>query len=122
MSRILSKTDGVVESRSTDSDILPATKRRLQHSAFVTTNFSHRQEIADAKLMQLLGSSVTVSEPSSSDIAVDFKIAEKNGGVAEVAFMLRAFTPEEELADAVSVALAGVQWEYDPRDNGSREW
>jgi Protein kinase domain len=122
LSQILSTTSGIVESRSIDSDILPPTKRRLQQSAFVTTNFGHREEIADAKLMKLLRSSVTVSEPSSSDIAVDLKIAEKNGGVAEVAFMLRSFTPEEELADAISVAFAGVPWEYDPRDNGSRQW
>jgi Protein kinase domain len=122
MSQILSSASGILDSRSGDADVLPAMKRRLQHSAFVTANFGHRQEIADAQLMKLLRSSVTVSEPSTSDMALDLKIAEKNGGVAEVAFMLRVFNPEEELADAVSVALGGVAWEYDPKDKGSRKW
>lgn len=120
MSQILNTTGGMNEPGSVHSDILPATKRRLEHSAFVTTNFGHRQEIADAKLMKVLRSAVSVSEPSSSDMAVDLKIAEKNGGVAEVAFVLRAFTPEEELADSVSAALGDIPWEYDLR--GSREW
>lgn len=122
MSQILSTTSGIVASRSTDSDILPMTKRRLNHSAFVTANFGHRQEIADGKLMQLLRSSVSVNEASTVEIANDLKFAEKNGGLAEVSFVLRAFTPEEELADGVSAALGDIPWEPQAKDKASREW
>jgi len=123
MSQILSSASGIVESRSGDTTDIPlVTSRSLEHSPFVTTNFGHRQEIADLKLMQLLKSSVIVTEPSSSDKALDLKIAGKNGGVAEVAFLLRSFIPEEELADAISFAFSGIPWEYDSRDGGSRVW
>jgi hypothetical protein len=122
MSQILSSSSGIVESRSTDSDVLPATKQRLSHSSFVTTNFGHRQETADGKLMQLLRSSVSVNEASAADIANDSKLAEKSGGIAEVSFVLRAFTPEEELADGISSALGGIPWELQAKDKASREW
>lgn len=121
MSQILSSASGIVASRSTESDDLPS-KQRLSHSSFVTANFGHRQEIADGKLMQLLRSSVSVNEASAADIASDLKFAEKNGGVAEVSFVLRAFTPEEELADGISSVLGGIPWEPQAKDKASREW
>ena len=39
-----------------------------------------------------------------------------------MAFMLRAFTPEEELADGLTSALGGVKWEKKPGDDSTREW
>lgn len=122
LSQILASSSGILESRSVDSEILPATKRRLTHSAFVTANFGHRQEIADAKLMHLLRTVVRVQSAKSSEIENDLKIAEKNGGMAEVSFVLRAFIPEEELADGISSALGGIQWSTSAQDKSSREW
>ena len=122
MSQILSSASGIVASRSTESEMSPTTKPNFDHSAFVTANFGHRQEIADGKLMQLLRSSVSVNEASPVDLANDLKVAEKNGGVAEVSFILRAFTPEEELANSLSAALGGIPWEPQAKDKASREW
>lgn len=122
MSQILASSSGILESRSVESDILPSTKRRLSHSAFVTANFGHRQEIADAKLLNLLRSTVSTQTARSSEIDNDLKIAEKNGGVAEVSFIVRAFTPEEELADGISSALGDISWSPHSNDKSTREW
>lgn len=100
----------------------PNAKRRLSHSAFVTSNFGHRQEVADGKLMQLLRDSVMVKNTSVEELEVALNSAEKDGGVAEVAFIMRAFTPEEEVADGLSRALGGVSWEAQSGDISTREW
>jgi hypothetical protein len=126
LSRMLSMTSNIVAARTSDSGIVPATgtvKRRLKHSAFVTSNFGHRLEQADAKLMGLLQTAIDIRRPSSKEFASDFTVAtqESGGGIAEVAFMLRAFTPEEELADGVSTALGGIPWEMSG-DKSKREW
>ena len=100
----------------------PNAKRRLSHSAFVTSNFGHRQEVADGKLMQVLRDSVMVENTSVEELEVALGSAEKDGGVAEVAFIMRAFTPEEEVADGLSRALGGVSWEAQSGDISTREW
>ena len=122
MSQILASSSGILESRSVESDILPSTKRRLSHSAFVTANFGYHVENADAKLAHLLRSNVNVCTASASEMDKDLKTAEKNGGVAQVSFMLRAFTPEEELADGISSALGGINWSPNAHEKSSREW
>ena len=127
MSKILSKAANMIVSPTgSDTGILPTTpnrvKRRLSHSAFVTSNFGHRQVSADSKLMEVLRDTVEVKCPSTDDLEADFRMAESNGGVAEVAFMLRAFTPEEELADGLSAALGGIAWEMQAGDRLTREW
>lgn len=122
MSEILTSASGILASRSSESDILAQTKKRLTHSAFVSANFAYRQEIADGKLMQFFRSAVSVSEATASEIADTFKAAEKSGGLAEVSFIVRAFTPEDELADGVSAALGGVAWEIQAKDKSTREW
>ena len=47
---------------------------------------------------------------------------EKGSGVAEITFLLRAFTPEEELADSVSAALGDISWEKSEDKRITREW
>jgi hypothetical protein len=124
MSKILSNAGNMVLSRG-DSGISPSTpavKRRLNHSAFVTSNFGHRQEPADAKLMDLLRESASSERLSDEELESDLRYAEKHGGIAEVSFVMRAFTPEEELADCVSSALGGIQWEAQANDKSNREW
>lgn len=101
--------------------IAPSVKRRLSHSGFVTTNFGSRHEAADEKLMEIMRESVGLQELSASELAADFKAAEDNGGVAEVAFLLRAFTPEEGLAEGISSAFDGIGWEFID-DLSTREW
>lgn len=125
MSKILGNAASIISPRNNDSGLLPSTpnvKRRLSHSAFVTSNFGHRQVPADTNLMELLKESAKVKRPSPDELSADLRAAEKNGGVAEVSFMMRAFTPEEELADGVSAALGGIGWEASGGSNSTREW
>ncbi|KAL3940916.1 MAG: hypothetical protein SGBAC_004629 [Bacillariaceae sp.] len=103
-------------------------KRRLSHSSFVTTNFGSRHEAADEKLMEVMRESVGLKQHSAAEMAADLKTAEGSGGVAEVAFLLRAFTPEEGLAEGISSAFDGIGWEFvdeastrECRKNGSEE-
>jgi serine/threonine protein kinase len=127
MSKILSRAANMITSPvGTEMGILPSTpnrvKRRLSHSSFVTSNFGHRQECADAKLMEVLRETVVIKTPSAEEFEANFKAAESSGGVAEVAFMLRAFTPEEELADGLSASLGGIPWIVKSGSDSSREW
>ena len=126
LSRMLDNASNVISPKVADAGIIPATssvKRRLKHSPFVTCNFGYRQDQADSKLMGLLQSVVDVRRPSSKELAADLDAAteEGGGGLAEIAFMLRAFTPEEELADGVSAALGDIPWEM-TSDRAKREW
>lgn len=96
-------------------------KRRLSHSSFVTTNFGSRHEAADEKLMEVMRESVGLKQHSAAEMAADLKTAEGSGGVAEVAFLLRAFTPEEGLAEGISSAFDGIGWEF-VDEASTREW
>jgi hypothetical protein len=74
--------------------------------------------------MGLLQTLIDVRRPSSEEFTRDLSVGSKDGdndGVAEIAFMLRAFTPEEELAEGVSAALGGIPWELS-EDKSKREW
>ena len=124
MGKILSKAVKMISPNG--PDVLPAdsddrVKQRLGHSRFVTCNFGPRQVEADSKLFEIIRESVSVSQASTTE--VDSSLAESdplvNANTAQVSFMLRAFTPEEELADALTSTLGGVPWE----SNGStRDW
>ena len=124
MAKILSKAVSMISPNG--PDVLPAdsddrVKQRLGHSRFVTSNFGPRQVEADSKLFEIIRESVHVSEASALEI--DSSLAEPDplmmANTAQVAFMLRAFTPEEELADTITATLGGVPWEF----NGStRDW
>lgn len=129
LSRMLNTASNTMPPRPTDDGVVPATasvKRRLNHSPFVTSNFGHRYEQADSKLMGLLQTLIDVRKPSPEEFSRDFNTAsssqeKENSGIAEIAFMLRAFTPEEELAEGVSAALGGITWELS-EDKSRREW
>ena len=129
LTRMLSNASNLVSPRSTDDGVVPATssvKRRLNHSAFVTSNFGHRYEQADSKLMGLLQTLIDVRRPSADEFSHDFNSGSSptdgdGNGIAEIALMLRAFTPEEELAEGVSAALGGIPWELS-EDKSKREW
>jgi len=129
LSRMLNTASNLVSPRPTDEGVVPATasvKRRLNHSHFVTSNFGHRYEQADSKLIGLLQTLIDVRKPSSEEFNRDLNTGlisheGDHNGVAEIAFMLRAFTPEEELAEGVSAALGGIPWELS-EDKSRREW
>jgi serine/threonine protein kinase len=126
LTRMLSAASNLISPRIADSGIVPDTgsvKRRLKHSPFVTSNFGHRHVQADAKLMGLLQTAIEVRRPSPQELASDLVLAtqEGGGGISEIAFMVRAFTPEEELADGVSASLGNIAWEMSA-DKCKREW
>jgi serine/threonine protein kinase len=126
LTRMMSAASNLVSPRIADPGIVPDTgsvKRRLKHSPFITSNFGHRSEQADAKLMGLLQTVIGIKRPSSQELVAALSSAtqEGGGGISEISFMIRAFTPEEELADGVSAALSGIPWEMSS-DKSKREW
>mmetsp|Transcript_4373 Transcript_4373/g.10545 ORF Transcript_4373/g.10545 Transcript_4373/m.10545 type:complete len:1042 (+) Transcript_4373:275-3400(+) len=130
LARMLNNASNMISPRAIDDGVVPATssvKRRLNRSCpFITSNFGYRQEQADKKLMGLLQTLIEVRQPSFEEFARDFSTATSghhadDNGIAEVAFMIRAFTPEEELAEGVTAALGGIPWELS-EDKARREW
>lgn len=124
MGKILSKAVSMISPNG--PDVLPAdsddrVKRRLGHSRFVTCNFGPRQVEADSKLFEIIRESVVVSQASA--LEMDTSLMEPDPLViansAQISFILRSFTPEEELADTLTATLGGVPWE----SNGfTRDW
>jgi serine/threonine protein kinase len=105
-------------------DVLPVhahqrVKCRLIHSKFVTCNFGPRLVESDSKLSEIYRNSVTVSTTNASELEYDIETMEVNSSVAQVSFMMRAFTPELELADILSLSLGGIPWKL---NNNSRDW
>lgn len=124
MGKILSKASNMMSPNG--PDVLPADshqhiKRRLGHSQFVTGNFGPRHVEADSKLIEIIRESVIISSPSDEEWCKGgMNNLDGNGGnVAKVSFIMRAFTPEEELADNLTTTMAGVQWVPSHR---SRNW
>jgi serine/threonine protein kinase len=104
-------------------DVVPAdahhrVKRRLTHSKFVTCNFGPRLIEADSKLNEIFRSSLAMTA-SSIPPDCDIESMEKNSSIAQVTFVMRAFTPEEEMADMFSSTLGGIPWES---KTSSRDW
>jgi serine/threonine protein kinase len=126
LTKMLSAASNIISPRAFDAGIVPATgsvKRRLNHSPFVLTNFGHRHEQADAKLMGLLQTNIDVKSLSSQQLSSELSEATKEGGggISEIAFMIRAFTPEEELADGVTAVLGEIPWDMS-NDKSKRVW
>jgi len=124
MGKILSKAVSMISPNG--PDVLPAdsderVKQRLGHSRFVTCNFGPRQVEADSKLFEIIRENVIVSQASA--LEMDTSLMEPDPLVfansAQVSFMLRSFTPEEELADTLTATLGGVPWEI---NGNTREW
>ncbi|CAB9499444.1 SRSF protein kinase 1 [Seminavis robusta] len=127
MEKIISSASAMMAPLSGDATESPAeshsrVKRRLNHSPFVLCNFGPHVSELDAKLVQIMRDSVKMSSASAEDMKSRLVDAEKLGGVAEVSFMLRAFAAEEELADAITIALGGVTWDGGSRDDVDRVW
>jgi len=99
---------------------------RLSHSQFVMKNFSARVSTNGSDFSCVIDDLVQVSRPSKSELAAHFQSCDsqvKNkSGVAEVSFLMRAFVPEQEIADNVSASLGRNQWEISDEEDAIREW
>ena len=124
LSKILSRAANMISPTRTTANTAAqkagSVGRRLGHARFITRNFGPRDVEADATLMQVVEEHVIVSDAAPDQVVDTFVEASKDGmGIAEVSFLMRAFTPEEELADNLSVALSGVPWRH---DKATRRW
>jgi len=126
MGKILNKAVNMMSPNGPDvlpSDSDDRVKRRLGHSRFVTCNFGPQLVEADSKLLEIIRESVHVSQASVYEL--NKSLAEPASGVtahtAQVTFMVRSFTPEEELADTFTATLGGVPWEAIGRSS-TRDW
>jgi len=92
-------------------------RNRLSHSAFIGNNFSAEQGVG----FQLEGAFeelATVKNPTDCDMDMYLN---NEIGCAEVTFLLRAYVPEGEIADNLSMAL-GVDWDRSEENGATREW
>jgi Protein kinase domain len=97
--------------------------RRLSHSPFVFCNFGRHQLSVESRLSQIMCKQVKVTKPSVEELDSQFKSHQKKGsGIGEITFLLRAFTPEEELADTLSAAFGGISWDRSNFKGKAREW
>ena len=102
---------------------------RLSHSQFVMNNFTPRISVR-GDLSNVIDDMVKVSRPSKSELNAHFQLCSAQtsnrqrlgSGVAEVSFLLRAFVPEQEIADNISAALSGIPWELGEEKHVTREW
>jgi Protein kinase domain len=97
-------------------------KRRLNHSHFIHCNFGPNISEVDGKLMRIMRESVAASTMGAEELKGRFAESEKGGGVAEISLLLRVFSAEEDLADAMSIALGGVTGDSDSREDVERTW
>jgi len=96
--------------------------KKQNHSAFVACNFGHRQVSVDSKILHVMRDVVEVSRASLPELSTHLENQRRYGRFTEVSFLVRAFTPEEELADILSQALGGVAWEKSQEEGATREW
>ena len=97
--------------------------RRLNHSPFVFCNFGRHQVSLESRLSLIMRKHAEVSRPSVSELNNYFLAHSKSSaGLGEITFFLRAFTPEEELADTLSTAFEGIKWELSQDKCKAREW
>jgi serine/threonine protein kinase len=97
-------------------------QQKLNHSAFVACNFGHRQVSVDSKISHVMRDVVEVSRASLPELGAHLENQRRYGRFSEVSFLVRAFTPEEELADNLSKVLGGVPWEKSQDEGATREW
>lgn len=89
-------------------------RQRVGYSPFLTTNFALSPE------QFTLPEELQVETYTERELAAELLEAEADGGLAKISIVLRSFTPEEELADAISTAIcASNSWEA---TRSGREW
>jgi serine/threonine protein kinase len=124
-SKILSRAANIIspgrsEEKGQALQVSASSDRPLGHSRFIARNFVPSGVEADAALSQVIDDHIVVYKAVSDQVVDAFVNASKDGmGIAEVTFLLRAFTPEEELADSITTILGNVPWR---QDKSTRRW
>ena len=90
--------------------------RRLLHSSFVVCNFGEQYR-ADAKLSRIMQSNVQISRPDHVELNSYLENEKDSGGVAKLTFILRAYSPEEKLANNVLIAFDNLSWNQSDTKN-----
>ncbi|KAI2504060.1 hypothetical protein MHU86_10422 [Fragilaria crotonensis] len=119
MESMMSKVSGEMANPDSRSRVVA----KLPHSAFVVCNFGQQQTALDSKLSRIMQNDLRISRPSVAECDAYLRHEQQSGsGVASIAFLVRAYTPEEELADIISVALGNGPWEPSNVMGATREW
>ena len=82
-------------------------KRRLGHSAFVSTNFGPNQCEVDSNATNVFQTKVRVTSVSQEEVATAISDP-AGGGVARILLFLHSFVPDNELAELLSSALGDI--------------
>lgn len=124
MEKIISSASAMLsgETAETATESHSRVKRRLNHSPFIHCNFGPNISEIDGKLMRIMRESVAASTMGDEELKGRFAESEKGGGVGEISFLVRVFSSEDELADAMSIALGGVTGDSDSRDDVEKIW
>lgn len=119
MESMMNKVSDVMTSLEAHSRVIS----RLPHSSFVVCNFGQQQTVLDSKLSRVMQNNLEVSRPGVAECDAFLRHERQSGsGVATIAFLVRAYTPEEELADNISVALGNGPWDPSNVAGATREW
>lgn len=98
---------------------------RLSHSPFIAKNFSAVESLSVVKSKEIFDEAVSVSCPPKAQLKKYLDMCNHHlsgDGVAEVAFVVRAFASEGELADSITSALGGIPWASVGGNEDHREW
>eukprot|EP00559_Dactyliosolen_fragilissimus_P002646 CAMPEP_0184868374 /NCGR_PEP_ID=MMETSP0580-20130426/30238_1 /TAXON_ID=1118495 /ORGANISM="Dactyliosolen fragilissimus" /LENGTH=1248 /DNA_ID=CAMNT_0027369225 /DNA_START=635 /DNA_END=4381 /DNA_ORIENTATION=+ len=111
------------------------TSHKYNTYTFAGTNFHSRSDCKAGEnpshVSEVMDNMFRVSRPSKSEVSAHFQISSaqvgnrqygNESGIAEISFLIRAFTPEGELADTISEALSGIPWDRSDEGKASREW
>jgi len=128
MEKMISSASALIGSPFSGEGVDPATeshsmvKRRLTHSRFVLCNFGPHVSEVDATLVQMMRENVVAHQVGEDELKTSLSENGGNGGIAEIQFLLRSFETEEVLANSISLAFGGLDWEADNRDEVERNW
>ena len=98
---------------------------RLSHSPFIAKNFSAVESKSVAKAKEAFDETVSVSCPPKAQLNKYLEMCNHHlsgDGIAEVAFVVRSYTSEGELADSITAALGGIPWTSVGGSGDCREW
>ena len=98
---------------------------RLSHSPFIAKNFSAVESPSVVKAKEVFDETVSVSCPPKAQLNKYLEMCNHHlsgDGIAEVAFVVRAYTSEGELADSITAALGGIPWTSVGGSGDCREW
>jgi len=98
--------------------LVPGSIRKVDESALVQENFT--LEPAKVNCLDTILGDASARSLTSRELFDEFDNL-RDGGMAEVSFLLRTFVPEGELADNLSRVI-GVDWVRSQHTGATREW